>query len=192
MPSRTARAAETLYSTPSRGLVRRLSRRRSAAARQGRLSSIRSTSMSPSAGGKPSPVKLRHSPSPAKRSRRSRTVAGTPCSNQRFPVITKTSQKCCNKQTTSLSDLRRQISVRKAIYQKLAYSAASGDTRAAVEWNKLRTRFVSEYVDEQLSLLAQVIESDKLARHCPEDVTDKFLETLKHLKSMLGPGYAYW
>ena len=90
-----------------------------------------------------------------------------------------------------MSDLRRQISVRKAIYQKLAYSAASGDTRAAVEWNKLRTRFVSEYVDEQLSLLAQVIESDKLARHCPEDVTDKFLEILKHLKSMLGPGYAY-
>jgi hypothetical protein len=94
--------------------------------------------------------------------------------------------------TVTENGKRKQISLRKAIYQKLAYSAASGDTRAAVEWNKLRTRFVSEYVDEQLSLLAQVIESDKLARHCPEDVTDKFLETLKNLKLMLGPGYAYW
>ena len=55
----------------------------------------------------------------------------------------------------------------------------------------MRTRFLSEYVDEQMSMLAQIMESDKIARHCPEDVTDKFLETLKNLKSMLGPGYAY-
>ena len=93
--------------------------------------------------------------------------------------------------TISENGKRRQISVRKAIYQKLAYSAASGNTRAAVEWNKMRTRFVCEYIDEQMSLLAQVFESEKVARHCPEDVTDKFLETLKNLKSMLGPGYAY-
>jgi Family of unknown function (DUF5681) len=93
--------------------------------------------------------------------------------------------------TVSENGKRKQISVRKAIYQKLAYSAASGDTRAAVEWNKMRTRFVSEYVDERMSMLAQIIESDKIARHCPEDVTDKFLETLKNLKSMLGPGYSY-
>ena len=93
--------------------------------------------------------------------------------------------------TVTENGKRKQISVRKAIYQKLAYSAASGDTRAAVEWNKMRTRFVGEYIDEQMSLLAQVIESEKIARHCPEDVTDKFFETLKNLKSMLGPGYAY-
>jgi hypothetical protein len=85
----------------------------------------------------------------------------------------------------------KQISVRMAIYRKIAYKAASGDIRAAVEWNKMRTRFVSEYVDEQMSMLAQIMESDKIARHSPEDVTDKFLETLKNLKSMLGPGYAY-
>ena len=81
--------------------------------------------------------------------------------------------------TISENGKRRQISVRKAIYQKLAYSAASGNTRAAVEWNKMRTRFVCEYIDEQMSLLAQVFESEKVARHRPEDVTDKFLETLR-------------
>jgi uncharacterized protein DUF5681 len=36
--------------------------------------------------------------------------------------------------TISENGKRKQISLRKAIYQKLAYSAASGDTRAAVEW----------------------------------------------------------
>lgn len=86
---------------------------------------------------------------------------------------------------------RKQISVRKAIYQKLAYSAASGDTRAVVEWNKMRTRFVSEYVDEQISIIAQIIESEKTALHYPEDVTDRFLELLNNLRSMLGPGYSY-
>ena len=67
----------------------------------------------------------------------------------------------------------------------------SGDIRAAVEWDKIRTRLVCEYVDEQMSMVAQIIESDKIARHCPEDVTDRFLECLNNLKSMLGPGYAY-
>ena len=84
---------------------------------------------------------------------------------------------------------RKQISVRKAIYQKLAYSAASGDTRAAVEWNKMRTRFVSEYVDEQMEWVAQIRRSEKIAQDHPEDVTDKFLECLRSLKMMLGPGY---
>jgi hypothetical protein len=93
--------------------------------------------------------------------------------------------------TVTENGKRKQISVRKAIYQKLAYNAALGDTRAAVEWNKMRTRFVGEYIDEQMSLLAQIIESDKIARHCPEDVTDKFHECLNNLKSMLGPGYSY-
>jgi CheY-like chemotaxis protein len=74
---------------------------------------------------------------------------------------------------------------------ELLYSAASGDTRAAVEWNKMRTRFAGEYVDEQMSLVAQIMESDKIVRHCPEDVTDRFLEILNNLKSMLGPGYSY-
>jgi hypothetical protein len=86
---------------------------------------------------------------------------------------------------------RRQISVRRAIYQNIAYKAASGDIRAAIEWNKMRTRFISQYVDEQMSMLAQIIESEKIARHAPEDVTDKFHEVLKNLKSMLGPGYEY-
>ena len=81
--------------------------------------------------------------------------------------------------------------IRSAIYQKLAISAASGDTRAAVEWNKMRTQFVSEYVDEQMSMIAQIIESERTARHCPEDVTNRFLELLNNLKSMLGPGYSY-
>jgi hypothetical protein len=84
---------------------------------------------------------------------------------------------------------RKQISVRKAIYQKLAYNAASGDTRAAVEWNKMRTRFVSEYVDEQLEMVAQIMRSEKIAQDHPEDVTDKFLECLRSLKTMVGPGY---
>src|ERR1700682_2436535 len=84
---------------------------------------------------------------------------------------------------------RKLISVRKAIYQKLAYNAASGNTRAAVEWNKMRTRFVSEYVDEQMEMVAQIRRSEKIARDSPEDVTDKFLECLRSLKMMLGPGY---
>jgi hypothetical protein len=86
---------------------------------------------------------------------------------------------------------RKLISVRKAIYQKLAYNAASGDTRAAVEWNKMRTRFVGEYVDEQLEMVAQIRTSEKIARDSPEDVTDRFLEILRNLKSMLGPGYQF-
>src|SRR5882757_6193642 len=85
---------------------------------------------------------------------------------------------------------RKQISVRKAIYQKLAYNAASGDTRAAVEWNKMRTRFVSEYVDEQMEMVAQIWRSEKVAQDSPEDVTDRFLEVLRALKLMIGPGYA--
>ncbi len=84
---------------------------------------------------------------------------------------------------------RRQISVRTAIYQKLAYSAASGDTRAAVEWIKMRTRFVGEYVDEQMAMVTQIRESERIAQDFPEDVTDKFLECLRSLKMMLGPGY---
>jgi Family of unknown function (DUF5681) len=91
--------------------------------------------------------------------------------------------------TVSENGKRKQISLRKAIYQKLAYNAASGDTRAAVEWNKMRTKFVGEYVDEQLAMLAQIMESEKIARDFPEDVTDKFLECLQSLKMMLGPGY---
>jgi len=91
--------------------------------------------------------------------------------------------------TTSENGKRKLISVRKAIYQKLAYNAASGDTRAAVEWNKMRTRFVTEYVDEQLAMVAQIRRSEKIARDSPEDVTDKFLECLRSLKMMLGPGY---
>ncbi len=86
---------------------------------------------------------------------------------------------------------RKLISVRKAIYQKLAYNAASGDTRAAVEWNKMRTRFVGDYLDEQIEMLRQVMKSEKVARDSPEDVTDKFLEALRHVKLMLRPGYAF-
>ncbi len=91
--------------------------------------------------------------------------------------------------TISENGKRKQISVRKAIYQKLAYSAASGDTRAAVEWNKMRTRFVGEYVDEQMAMVTQIRESERIAQDFPEDVTDKFLECLRSLKMMLGPGY---
>jgi hypothetical protein len=86
---------------------------------------------------------------------------------------------------------RKLISLRKAIYQKLAYSAASGNIRAAVEWNKLRTQYVSEYVDEQLAMVAQILKSEKTARDFPEDATDKFLECLNRLKMMLGQGYQF-
>src|SRR5215207_10067972 len=47
--------------------------------------------------------------------------------------------------TVSENGKRKQISVRKAIYQKLAYNAALGETRAAVEWNKMRDKFICEY-----------------------------------------------
>jgi hypothetical protein len=93
--------------------------------------------------------------------------------------------------TVTENGARQQVSVRKAIYRTQAYSAASGNIRAAVEWNKMRTRFIAQYVDDQLSMLAQIVESEKIARHSPEDVTDKFHEALKNLKSMLGPGYEY-
>jgi hypothetical protein len=93
--------------------------------------------------------------------------------------------------TISENGKRKLISVRKAIYQKLAYNAASGDTRAAIEWNKMRTRFVSEYVDEQSAMFSQILKSEKFARDFPEDVTDKFLECLRNLKLMLDPGYQY-
>jgi hypothetical protein len=92
---------------------------------------------------------------------------------------------------TEKNGKRKQVSFREAIYRTHAYSAASGNIRAAIEWNKMRTRFIAQYVDEQMSMLAQIIESEKIARHAPEDVTDKFHEVLKNLKSMLGPGYEY-
>jgi hypothetical protein len=53
----------------------------------------------------------------------------------------------------------------------------------------MRTRFVGEYVDEQLAMVAQIVRSEKIARDFPEDVTDKFLLCLNSLKMMLGPGY---
>ena len=53
----------------------------------------------------------------------------------------------------------------------------------------MRTRFVSEYVDEQLEMVAQIMKSERTALDFPEDVTDKFLECLRSLKMMLGPGY---
>jgi hypothetical protein len=82
---------------------------------------------------------------------------------------------------------RKKISVRKAIYQKLAFSAASGDTRAAVEWNKMRDRFVVAYLDEQIGLFTQIVESEKTLRAAPEDVSDKFLLALHTAKTLLGP-----
>jgi hypothetical protein len=91
--------------------------------------------------------------------------------------------------TVAENGKRKQVSLRKAIYQKLAYNAASGDTRAAVEWNKMRTKFVSEYVEEQLAMLTQLVRSEKIARDFPEDVTDKFLGCLRNLRMMLGPEY---
>jgi hypothetical protein len=48
---------------------------------------------------------------------------------------------------------------------------------------------VSEYVDEQMEMVAQIRRSEKIAQDYPEDVTDKFLECLRNLKTMLGPGY---
>ena len=91
--------------------------------------------------------------------------------------------------TISENGKRKQIPLRKVIYQKLGYSAASGNIRAAIEWNKMRARFVVEYVDEQLSMLAQLMKSEKIARDFPEDVTDQFLECLRNLRMMLGPDY---
>ena len=91
--------------------------------------------------------------------------------------------------TVSENGKRKQISVRKAIYQKLAYNAALGETRAAVEWNKMRDKFICEYVDEQMAMVKRITKSEKIVRDSPEDVTDKFLECLQTLKLMLGPGY---
>ncbi len=85
----------------------------------------------------------------------------------------------------------KQISMRQAIFQQMARKAALGDMRAATEWNKMRNRHVSEYVDEQMAILRQVVKAEKTVQHHPEDVTDRFLETLQNLKMMLGPGYAY-
>ena len=53
----------------------------------------------------------------------------------------------------------------------------------------MRTRFVVEYVDEQMAMVTQIRESERIAQDFPEDVTDKFLECLRSLKMMLGPGY---
>jgi hypothetical protein len=38
-------------------------------------------------------------------------------------------------------------------------------------------------------MVAQIRRSEKIAQDFPEDVTDKFLECLRNLKMMLGPGY---
>lgn len=84
---------------------------------------------------------------------------------------------------------RKDISVRKAIYHKLAYNAASGDTRAAIEWNKIRNRFVAAFLDEQIELMKSVHESEKFVQNSPEDVTDSYLEVLKQARAMLSPGF---
>jgi uncharacterized protein YnzC (UPF0291/DUF896 family) len=85
----------------------------------------------------------------------------------------------------------KQISLRKAIFQQLGRKAALGETRAATEWNKMRNRYVSEYVDEQMAMLKQIMKSEKIVQDHPQDVTDRYLEALQNLKMMLGPGYAY-
>jgi hypothetical protein len=55
----------------------------------------------------------------------------------------------------------------------------------------LRTRYVSEYVDEQLAIVAEIVKREKTARDFPEDVTDRFLDCLNRLKMMLGQGYQF-
>jgi hypothetical protein len=42
---------------------------------------------------------------------------------------------------------------------------------------------------KQMEMVAQIRRSEKIAQDSPEDVTDKFLECLRSLKTMLGPGY---
>jgi hypothetical protein len=84
---------------------------------------------------------------------------------------------------------RKEISMRQAILRKVAYSAAGGNMRAAVEWNKMRTRSIGEYVDEQLEMVAQILKSEKIARDFPEDVTDQFLDCIRTLRMMLAPDY---
>jgi hypothetical protein len=53
----------------------------------------------------------------------------------------------------------------------------------------MRTWFVSEFVDEQLAILTQILKSEKTVRDSPEDVTDQFLDCLNNLKTMLRHGY---
>ena len=84
---------------------------------------------------------------------------------------------------------QKYITIRKAIYQKLAYKAALGDTRAAIEWTKLRSRFVCQFIDEQTELMKSVYEAEKLVHRSPEDVTNKYLQTLQQMKAMLAPGF---
>lgn len=89
------------------------------------------------------------------------------------------------------SGVRRKIPLGIAIVKQLAGKAARGDIRAIVEYNKLRNRYVADFVDDQLALMEQCLKSEKLARQMPEDVTDEYLEGIQRARAMLAPGFKY-
>lgn len=86
---------------------------------------------------------------------------------------------------------RRKIPLGIAVVKQLARKAAGGDIRAIIEYNKLRNRYVADFVDDQLALMEQCIKSEKLAKEMPEDVTDEYLEDIRRARAMLAPGFKY-
>ena len=84
---------------------------------------------------------------------------------------------------------RKTIPARIAINQQLTKKAVEGDMRAILEWKKAENKYISEFVDEQLSLLQTYVETIKHCEEAPEEVTEKLLELLREVRALLAPGF---
>jgi hypothetical protein len=84
---------------------------------------------------------------------------------------------------------RKKITASLAIYRQLVMKAANGNMWAIREYSKQRHLHVTEYVDEQIKLFEEYLEAQKTCRDNPEDVSEKYLQTMRRVRSMLGPGF---
>ena len=84
---------------------------------------------------------------------------------------------------------RKKIPASLAIYKQLVMKAVQGNLWAIREYTRQRHQHVTEYMDEQIKLLEEYLEGQRICRDNPEDVSEKFLQALRRIRAMLGPGF---
>ena len=80
-----------------------------------------------------------------------------------------------------------KMTMRKAIDRQMALKAASGDSRAAVEWSKRRDRHLKKYAEETAETIEHLAERTRRIKDYPEDVTDEYLNDTKIWLEKLHP-----
>lgn len=84
---------------------------------------------------------------------------------------------------------RKTITADEAIDKQLLMKAVAGERWALQLYHKRRDKLVLEYFDEQTSLLKTYVETEKLNREFPEEVTEKLLEVMRDTRALLDPGF---